>query len=103
MAQTSKMSTEEYQKMYRKLRRIERFMKSLEGSPLSVKKAARYTGLSKSHLYKLTHFQLIPHYKPRGKLVYFLKKDLDKFLIQNRISTRDEIEDNASKYIASKK
>ncbi len=85
------MSKEEYSTLYKKLRKIERLLAKIDRTPLSLKKAVRYTGFSKSHLYKLTHGQLIPHYKPQGKLVYFLKSDLDNFLISNRIATKEEI------------
>ena len=38
---------------------------------LTSDEAAKYMGVSKSYLYKLTMRQQIPHYKPIGKMCYF--------------------------------
>ena len=43
-----------------------------------------------SMLYKLTSGKEIPHYKPRGKMIYFAKEDLDEWLLQNYEPTVDE-------------
>ena len=61
--------------------------------------AARYLGISKSYLYKLTARQQIPHYKPMGKICYFNRKELEAWLQTNRVSTADEINDKANEYI----
>lgn len=42
-----------------------------------------YIGVSESMLYKLTANKEIPHYKPRGKMIYFAKEELDEWLLQN--------------------
>ena len=49
--------------------------------------ACAYLGVSESLLYKLTSTKEIPHYKPRGKLVYFDKAELDAWLKQNNVPT----------------
>ncbi len=41
-----------------------------------------YIGVSESMLYKLTSSKEIPHYKPRGKMVYFAKEELDEWLVR---------------------
>ena len=53
----------------------------------SFKEACTYIGVSDSMLYKLTARNEIPHYKPRGKMIYFSKKDLDEWLQQNHEPT----------------
>lgn len=65
--------------------------------------ACRFTGLSRSHLYKMTSTQKIPFSKPFGKLVYFDRAQLEKWLLQNPVSTTDEIETQAQKYCMSNK
>lgn len=70
---------------------------------LTFKEASEYTGISKSYLYKLTSAKKIPHYKPIGKLIYFEKDELDSWLLQNRISTKDEVENKAQAYCMGKK
>ena len=42
--------------------------------------ACMYIGISESMLYKLTSCNEIPHYKPRGKIIYLAKEDLDEWL-----------------------
>mgnify|MGYP002232683229 FL=1 len=44
--------------------------------------ACMYIGVSESMLYKLTSNKEIPHYKPRGKMLYFAKEELDAWLLQ---------------------
>ena len=66
---------------------------------LNLKEAARYLNVSCSHLYKLTYSKQIPHYKPRGKQVFFERKELDKWLLQNRQTTKAEIEQAAIDYV----
>ncbi|MCD8031257.1 MAG: helix-turn-helix domain-containing protein [Bacteroides sp.] len=41
--------------------------------------------MSKTYLYKLTYLKEIPHYKPRGKILYFNRSDLENWVLQNRI------------------
>ncbi|MDR2886759.1 MAG: helix-turn-helix domain-containing protein, partial [Bacteroidales bacterium] len=36
--------------------------------------------LSKNYLYKLTSGNLIHHYKPQGKMLYFEKEELEEWL-----------------------
>jgi excisionase family DNA binding protein len=66
---------------------------------LSMDEAAIYAALSVSYLYKLTSTQQIPHFKPRGKIIYFDRSELDEWLRQNRVKTTNEIETEASDHI----
>ncbi len=52
--------------------------------------ACMYIGISESMLYKLTSSKEIPHYKPRGKMIYFAKEELDDWLLRNYEPTVDE-------------
>lgn len=61
---------------------------------LSISEAAIFLGIKKSTLYKLTHKRSIPFYKPGGKLIFFLKCDLDNYLMINRFDSKDELEKN---------
>lgn len=53
--------------------------------------AAAHLNISKSTLYKHTSAGKIPHYKPGGKLLLFLKQDLDQFALRYRIPSNDEL------------
>ena len=72
---------------------------ALNKETLNLKEAARYLNVSCSHLYKLTYTKEIPHYKPRGKQIYFEKRELDQWLLQNRQKTKAEIEQAAIDYV----
>ena len=49
----------------------------------TTEEACLFLDISPSQLYKLTSKQKIPHYKQRGKMVYFDKKELVKWLKRN--------------------
>ena len=57
-----------------KLKCIEQMLKEQTTTPLTFDKASKYLGISKSHLYSLTSTRMIRHFKPGGKIVYFLKR-----------------------------
>ena len=61
------------------------------------------TGLSKSHLYKLTCTRQIPHYKPNGKQVYFDRAEVEAWMRQNRVNTQMEAEQQALDYVIAGK
>ena len=66
---------------------------------LTSDEAAKYMGVSKSYLYKLTMRQQIPHYKPMGKMCYFNRLELEQWLQNNRVSTSTEISQQAQAYL----
>ncbi|QWF71203.1 helix-turn-helix domain-containing protein [Methylomonas paludis] len=67
---------------------------------LNIDEAAAFTGLAVSYLYKLTSTQEIPHYKPRGKMLYFDRAELERWLLQRRIKSIDEINKEAANHVA---
>lgn len=70
---------------------------------LTSEEAARYMGISKSYLYKLTMKGEIPHFKPMGKMCYFNRAELEQWLQSNRVATTAELADRANKYCMKKK
>ena len=62
-----------------------------------------YLELSKSHIYKLTSRQEIPHSKGNGKKLYFDKYDIDEWILKNKIDTNDEINKMAIDYCLKNK
>ena len=58
------------------------------------------TGLSKSHIYKLTCTNKIPDYKGGAGLQtnYFNKQEIENWLLKERVETTDEVEQQAEKY-----
>lgn len=69
---------------------------------LTFNEACVYLELSQSHLYKLTSAGKIPHYKPNGKKLYFNRAELDQWLLRNRNTTQEEIDQRAADYLIKK-
>lgn len=61
-----------------------------------------YLGISKSHLFKLTHDRAIPHYKP-GKLLYFMREEIDEWIKRSPVATKEELEAKAIEYCIKNK
>jgi len=70
---------------------------------LSFNEAHQYLNLSKSYLYKLTSSKSIAHFCPLGKKIYFKRVDLDAWLLRNRQSTIEEVEEAASQFTIGNK
>jgi excisionase family DNA binding protein len=65
---------------------------------LNLNQLCDYLELSKSHIYKLTSNQEIPHYKRGGKKLYFNKYEIDNWLLQNKVKTMDDLQREATLY-----
>ena len=83
----------------KRLRDIEALLLSQKTILTGVSELSTYTGLSKSYLYKLSSTGGIPCYKPRGKVLYFERLELDKWLLSKRVKTSLEIEQEASTFV----
>lgn len=66
---------------------------------LTSDEVARYMGISKSYLYKLTMRREIPHYKPTGKVCYFNRREIEEWLQSNRVATDSELDQRAQAHI----
>lgn len=88
------------EKILKQLSRIERNTQLAAKNVLTLEDVAVLTGLSKSHLYKLTCYKKIPHYKPNGKNVYFDRKEIEEWMCQGKVVSTDEIEEAADNYLA---
>lgn len=77
---------------------IEQLLKQDE-NPLSFTEACKYLDVSKSALYKMTCKNLITHFKPNGKKIYFRKSDLSKWLFRVQKRAVDQIEQDALNYV----
>ena len=66
-----------------KLNNIEDLLMNRIDEVLNFEQACKHLDLSPSYLYKLTSSQLIPHYKPSGKRLYFSKTELNACLLRN--------------------
>ena len=87
----------DYLKLEERLERIERLLSSNK-EVLTFEEACEYMGVSRSFLYKLTSRRQIPHSKPNGEKIFFEKKKLNLWLLQNRRKSKAELEAEALKY-----
>jgi excisionase family DNA binding protein len=88
-----------------KLNSIEKMLTEqtmLKKEVLTFNEAAIYLEVSHSHLYKMTSSGTVPFYKPNGKKLYFKRGELDAWLLSNRSSSKDEIEQQAADYLIKK-
>lgn len=75
-----------------RLKNIEEILYSSK-EMLTAKEVCNYLGISQSLLYKLTCASKIPHFKPRGKMVYFEKKEIIKWIKKHHVKIYEESEE----------
>ena len=78
-------------------KRVETLEDMLEAGKevLTVEEAAKFMGMARSSLYKMTSDQTIPFYRPNGKMIFFEKTDILSWIRKNRVSSREEIDEQA--------
>ena len=67
---------------------------------LNMKEVCQYLDISQSLLYKLTCSGEIPHFKPRGKMIFFEKKELIEWIKKSNFLS-SEITKGSSKTISN--
>ena len=88
-----------------KLNSIEKMLQEqnlLKKEVLNFNEATIYLEVSHSHLYKMTSTGAVPSYKPNGKKLYFSRKELDNWLLSNRQTSQEEIDQQAADYLVKK-
>lgn len=88
----------ENQSVEQRLDTIERLLRG-QKSVLTFEEGCEFTGLSKSYMYKLTHRNQIPFFKPHGKNIYFSREELEKWLLKNPVKTAEAVEQEAANYV----
>lgn len=96
------MTEQQEERIMNAIMDIKRYSLLAARNVLNLDDVALLTGLSKSHLYKLTCTKKIPHYKPNSKSMYFDRAELEAWMKQNRVTTQAEAEQYAIDYIVSK-
>ncbi len=92
------MGLPELEQINERLQRIEGLLVANK-SVLNMREAAILTGLSISHLYKLTSTGGIPCYKPTGKAIYFNREELEAWMLRGRKMTVEEIDAAACSHV----
>ena len=92
---------ESLQKQNERLKSIEKFLFA-QKNVLNLDEVCIHTGLSKSHIYKLTCYGKIPFYK-KSKHLYFDRVEIENWLKENRFKSSDELDKEAATYVTLKK
>lgn len=67
---------------------------------LNLEEASAFLGIAKSTLYKLTHNNQLPYYKPSGKLLFFEKAALLSWVRGAQVLSDEEIRQQAQVRLA---
>lgn len=65
---------------------------------LNVQELSDYIGMSTSSIYKLVYNNIIPFYKPNGKILYFDREEINTWLRQNKSQSISQLEQHALDY-----
>ncbi|WP_121965610.1 AlpA family transcriptional regulator [Myroides sp. N17-2] len=65
---------------------------------INVQELSDYIGMSTSSIYKLVYNNVIPFYKPNGKILYFDREEINTWLRQNKSQSISQIEQQALDY-----
>ena len=63
---------------------------------LNLEEASAFLGIAKSTLYKMTHQNILPYFKPAGKLIFFEKRALLDWVRGAKALSEDEIRQEAA-------
>ena len=97
--QVKELTTVEPEVINERLKSIEETLYSTKDI-LNMKEVCQYLDISQSLLYKLTCSGEIPHFKPRGKMIFFEKKELIEWIKKSYLLS-SEITKGSSKTISN--
>lgn len=82
--QVKELTTVEPEVINERLKSIEETLYTTKDI-LNMKEVCQYLDISQSLLYKLTCSGEIPHFKPRGKMIFFEKKELIEWIKKSNL------------------
>lgn len=97
--QVKELTTVEPEVINKRLKSIEETLYTTK-EILNMKEVCQYLNISQSLLYKLTCSGEIPHFKPRGKMIFFEKKELIEWIKKSNLLS-SEITKGSSKTISN--
>ena len=97
--QVKELTTVEPEVINERLKSIEETLYTTKDI-LNMKEVCQYLDISQSLLYKLTCSGEIPHFKPRGKMIFFEKKELIEWIKKSNLIS-SEITKGSSKTISN--
>ena len=97
--QVKELTTVEPEVINERLKSIEETLYTTKDI-LNMNEVCQYVDISQSLLYKLTCSGEIPHFKPRGKMIFFEKKELIEWIKKGNLLS-SEITKGSSKTISN--
>ena len=97
--QVKELTTVEPEVINERLKSIEETLYTTKDI-LNMKEVCQYLDISQSLLYKLTCSGEIPHFKPRGKMIFFEKKELIEWIKKGNLLS-SEMTKGSSKTISN--
>lgn len=101
MSENKKTNVQKDTDLHQQVEELKERMKAMENildngkEILTVEEAAKFMGIARSSLYKMTSDQLIPFYRPNGKMIYFEKSEILAWIRRNHQSSKAEIQEAA--------
>jgi prophage regulatory protein len=86
-----------------KLNRLENLIIGTSKQIFTVEDVVNYTGFSKSYVYKLVHNNILPYSKPNNRTLFFVKTEIDEWMLQNKSKSISQIEQEAHNYVNNKR
>ena len=87
--QVKELTTVEPEVINERLKSIEETLYTTKDI-LNMKEVCQYLDISQSLLYKLTCSGEIPHFKPRGKMIFFEKKELIEWIKKSNLLSSEK-------------
>ncbi len=66
---------------------------------MNMKQVMELTGYTQSYIYNLVHKKMIPVYKPNGGRLFFVKEEIEQWLLGGRQMTSQEMNAAADKIL----
>jgi len=82
-----------------KLIHLEKIIMDSSKEILNRKDVSNYTGYSEKYIQKLCQKNIIPHYRPNRKFVFFERSEIEDWLRQNKSKSISQIDQEAQEYI----
>lgn len=87
----------------KRLERIERYIAIGTKEVLNTAELALYLGISESRLRSITSERSIPHYKNEYGRVCYVKSEIDRWRLGEKVKTKAELKQEAAAYCAKKR
>lgn len=97
-SKTPKMNLEQERKIVELQERVNRLenLCFTAKEVLNLEEASAFLGIAKSTLYKMTHNNRLPYFKPAGKLIFFEKQALLDWVKGAKALSEEELREEAA-------